>query len=369
VRAGHKKLHISQPGSAGVARVAIEQATYEAKRGWDVHIACPSDSWLALEATQRGLGHVPWESERSPVRGVVTESSQLSRLIERLEPDLVHLHSAKAGMIGRLVVRRRIPTIFQPHAWSFDALSGPPAALATRWEALALKRWTSHLVCVSERERSGLAAARSEGNVTVVPNGVDLEYWRPMDRLAARQKLGIPKDVRVVVCVGRLSRQKGQDRLLLAWPRIRSRVPDAELYIVGTGSFSSHQAAQPGVFVVGEADPRPYYASADVVAVPSRWEGMALAPIEAIACGRHVVSFEVAGIKETLGVSGVVIPQQETDAFSAAIIDWLHKNPIERDVDELRARDWAKSHFSIHKSHRIILELSASLMACQVGEG
>jgi hypothetical protein len=52
-------------------------------------------------------------------------------VVEEVRPDLVHAHSAKAGLAGRLAVRGRIPTVFQPHAWSFEAVGGVTAALAS----------------------------------------------------------------------------------------------------------------------------------------------------------------------------------------------------------------------------------------------
>ncbi|NEA48622.1 glycosyltransferase, partial [Streptomyces sp. SID10815] len=70
-----------------------------------------------------------------------------------VRPDLVHAHSAKAGLAGRLAVRGRIPTVFQPHAWSFEAVGGATAALALRWERWGT-RWAARTVCVSEAERA-----------------------------------------------------------------------------------------------------------------------------------------------------------------------------------------------------------------------
>lgn len=81
-------------------------------------------------------------------------------MIGRLRPDVLHAHSAKAGLAGRLAVRGGVPTVFQPHAWSFDAVGGATAALALRWERFGA-RWADRVLCVSEAERR---AGEAEGS-------------------------------------------------------------------------------------------------------------------------------------------------------------------------------------------------------------
>ena len=141
----------------------------------------------------------------------------------------------------------------------------------------------------------------------MVRNGVDLDRFRPdaLTRAAARSLLGIEPHARLAVCVGRLTRQKGQDRLLAAWPRIRAACPDALLALVGGDG-----PAQPGVGYAGQvADVRPWYFAADVVVQPSRWEGLPLTALEAMACGRSVVATDIEGLREVvLPDAGAVVP-------------------------------------------------------------
>ena len=81
----------------------------------------------------------------------VGETQRLRRLISQVDPDVVHLHSAKAGLAGRLAVRGTRPTLFQPHGWSWLAARGATARGALAWERLAA-RWTD-VSCASERVR------------------------------------------------------------------------------------------------------------------------------------------------------------------------------------------------------------------------
>lgn len=310
-------LHVSQPVTEGVARVLIDLAEYQQASGWDVHVACP-DGWLADTLRRFAITVHPWRATRSPGVSTMGETRALQGLVRRVAPDVVHLHSSKAGLAGRLAVRGQVTTVFQPHAWSFHAAGGVVGRLSTVWERMAIRRWTDLLVAVSGGElhegyRHGLEPRRT----VVAPNGVDVQRFLPQDQGEVRARLGV-KDGPVAVCVGRLARQKGQDLLLAAWPRIRAAVPDATLYLVGEGPDAAELAAAagPGVRLVGLSDtPEDWYAAADVVVLPSRWEGMALVPLEAMACERSVVGFDVAGLAESLGNAGAVLPVGDVAAL------------------------------------------------------
>jgi glycosyltransferase involved in cell wall biosynthesis len=226
--------------------------------------------------------------------------------MKRLQPQVVHLHSSKAGLAGRLAVPTTSAVVLQPHAWSFRAAQGLQRALALAWERFAT-RWADAAICVSEAERAeaeryGLRFRR----IDVVTNAVDTKRFVPRERQQARAQLGLPAQSPLAVCVGRLSVQKGFDLMLSCWRLVTREVPEARLVLVGDGPDRSRLESQlgdvSGVSLVGASvDPVAWYAAADVVAVPSRWEGMALVPLEAMACERSLVGFDVEGLAECIG--------------------------------------------------------------------
>jgi glycosyltransferase involved in cell wall biosynthesis len=156
---------------------------------------------------------------------------------------------------------------------------------------------------------------------------------------------GIGDSIPHAVCVGRLCRQKGQDVLLEAWPEITERVPGARLVLVGDGPDleALRTGAPPGVIFAGNvADPRPWYHAADLVVLPSRWEGMALAPLEAMACSRPVVVTDVTRARECLPpgqADGAVVAPGDTHALALATAALL----ADRSTCDLRGRQ-ARSH-------------------------
>lgn len=322
-------LHIAQPLDAGVPRVAGDLVADQIRRGWEVTVACPQESDLRGSAENAGARHLPWEAKRAPGPSVSGEVRRLAVLVGEAEPDLVHLHSAKAGLAGRLAIRGRHTTLFQPHAWSFEAVGGPLRSATVVWERAAA-RWASVTVCVSEDERRRGESVGVGGPFAVVPNGVDLSSWQPAgraERTAARRELGL-HDGPLVLCVGRLSEQKGQDLLLKAWALVAPMAPAAGLALVGDGPARAEleSAAPPGVRFAGKRDDVDVWvAAADVVVFPSRWEaGLPLVAMEAMARGRSVVAADVAGVREGLeGGCGAIVPIESPRPLADALIERL----------------------------------------------
>jgi glycosyltransferase involved in cell wall biosynthesis len=348
---------VTQPTIDGVARSVLDLVGDQMARGWAVAVACPPDDEDFLgELEQRNPHYHPWPAARAPGPASVAESVRLARIVRRVAPDLVHLHSSKAGLAGRLALRGRRPTVFQPHAWSFEAVTGLQRRAAVLWERIAV-RWAHAVVCVSEGERQRGEELGIRARYRVIPNGIDVAAFTPAsaeDRSTARTRLGL-EDAPFVVCVGRLSRQKGQDVLLHAWPLVQARVPGAQLALVGEGPDRERleRAAPPGVLFAGNRSDVPdWLAAADVVAAPSRWEGMSIALLEALARARSVVASDTPGAAEALGVeSEAIVPVEDAEALAEALARRLlepaladaegraGRARVERDYDLRRALD------------------------------
>lgn len=347
---GTRVLHLTQPVDGGVARVVTDLTRAQLAAGLHVTVACP-DSPLADGLGALGAQVRRWEATRSPGPSLPGEVRRLVRLLDQVRPALVHAHSAKAGLAGRLAVRGRIPTVFQPHAWSFEAVGGATAALALRWERFGA-RWAGRLVCVSEAERATGLGAGITGRWSVVPNGVDTERFRPGAADAVRAALlpEVDPAAPLAVCVGRLCRQKGQDVLLEAWADVVRQVPGARLVLVGDGPDAERlrAGAPESVLFAGAVDDTvPWYRAADLVVLPSRWEGMALAPLEALACGRPVVVTEVDGARESLPAAlapRCLVPAGDPAALSRAVAALLSDAPLRAFLGERGRRHVLSTH-------------------------
>ncbi|MGP3925672.1 glycosyltransferase [Streptomyces sp. 8N616] len=366
-------LHISQPVDGGVARVVTDLVRSQTRAGLHALVACPPGGALGEAAAAAGASVLRWPARREPGPHLPLETLRLARLIRRTGPDLVHAHSAKAGLVARLAVRGRIPTVFQPHAWSFEAVGGTAAELALYWERFAA-RWAARLLCVSEDERQRGRDAGVTGRWAVIRNGVDTEHFRPADRAAGeRARAGLtalrelPRQAPLVVCVGRLCRQKGQDVLLRAWPSVAAAVPGAVLALVGDGPARDELrgAAPPRVLFAGEtAEPAAWYAAADLVVLPSRWEGMALAPLEAMACGRPVVVTGVTGARESLPpghADRCLVPPEDPEALARAVTALL-LGPGLRDTFGRQAQEHVRDSHDVRRTAAAVARLYRELL-------
>ncbi|MGW2447607.1 glycosyltransferase [Streptomyces sp. NPDC001675] len=357
-------LHLAQPVDGGVARVVLDLARAQLASGARVTVGCPGgELGSELRGTGAALRH--WRAERSPGPGLAGEVRRLARLIEEVRPELVHAHSAKAGLAARLAVRGRVPTVFQPHAWSFAAVGGVTAGLALRWERWGA-RWADRVLCVSEAERATGVRAGVHASYAVIPNGIDTARFSPAPATAApaaptRAALlpDLDPSAPLVVCVGRLCRQKGQDVLLRAWEQIRSAAPAARLVLVGDGPDRDalRARAHPSVRFAGAvADTVPWYRAADLVVLPSRWEGMALAPLEALACGRPVVLTDVDGARESLPPAlapHCLVPAADPSALAGAVTALLADASLRAALADQGRRYVLSTHDVRHTAERV----------------
>ena len=321
-------LHVSHAVNTGLAHCVADHIGFQVDHGLTVSVACPGGRLGALAAARGATLH-DWRAVRQPGVGALAEAAGLRRIIREVRPDVVHLHCAKAGLVGRLVLRGSVPTVFSPHAWSFFAVDGMMRRAVLGWERFAA-RWTAATVCVSAAERRTGETAGISGRLEVLPNEVStsaVQIALAERRSTLREKLEVRGPL--AVCTARLTRQKGQDVLIEAWPAVREALEGAELVLVGDGPGRAGLAAAagPGVRLVGAADRTSalrWMHAADVVVCPSRWEGMSLVPLEAMALGRPLVVTDVDGMAEAVpaGAAWTIAPD-DVAALAEAVSEVL----------------------------------------------
>jgi glycosyltransferase involved in cell wall biosynthesis len=306
----------SQPLSAGVPQHVLDLVEGIDVRAWEVDVACPPAStlWRAL-AGREGVRLHPLSAARRPTPGDVVSLARLVRLARRA--DVVHVHSAKAGFVGRLAATlagRASRCAYTPHAWSFWAAGGVEAAFYVRLERLAA-RWCRAIVAVSADERNaGLTAGvgRPE-QYLVIPNGVDVtRFDGPRDPVPGR-----------LLFLGRLAPQKRPDLAV----RALALVEGAELHLANDGperAAVERLAAELGVsqrvrFLGYRDDVPALLARAACLVLTSDYEGASLTVLEAMAAGVPVVATRVGGVEEALDGAGVVVEPGEAAAVAAGV--------------------------------------------------
>ena len=181
------------------------------------------------------------------------------------------------------------------------------------------------------------ALGAGKDRVHLLYNGVDGARFRPGDKAAARDALGLQPDARLVIYVGNLKESKGCLDLLEAFPAVLARHPQARLAFVGSGPAGpvlERRARQLGVAdCVQLAGARPHeelptwMQAADLLALPSHNEGVPNVVLEAMACGLPVVASDVGGIPEVLPKhAGVLVPAHDQLALARALADSLQQD-------------------------------------------
>jgi teichuronic acid biosynthesis glycosyltransferase TuaC len=283
----------------------------------------------------------------------------VARLVARHGVDVIHAHQLlpdglAAVLLGRRFARPVVCTLHgsDVHLLPFhDRLAQRAAARVAR-EARALVAVGPGLLASLRR------LGTPHAPVDVIPNGVDTEQFQPRDRDAARARLGLAGDGRLVVYVGMLAPVKGVDVLVRAFARLVRVVPDARLVLVGGGGDRNDRDAAvarlAGALGVGDrvrvTGRRPHdevplwLAAADVMALASRSEGFPTVVREAVACGTPCVVSDLPGLADEIGPAcgtecGVLVPVGDVDGFAAALAAALAR-PWDRAALRRRALAW-----------------------------
>ena len=262
--------------------------------------------------------------------------AKLVQMMARERFDLIHTHTSKAGILGRIAAGRRgLPVVHTPHGHIFYGyFNSWTTAVFVRLER-AMARRTARIVSLSDEEtRESLARriGRPEQYVTI-PSGVPLARFRgtaASDGERFRAEQGVPANAFVFVSVGRLTQVKGFDQLLEAFARARFGA-DRPVWLVIVGDGAERPALESQVLRLGLSgrvrftgelrDVRGALKAGQAFALASRNEGMGRAFVEAMATGLPAIGPAVGGVGSVIrhGHNGLLVPAGDTDAMARAM--------------------------------------------------
>ncbi|MGC8669483.1 MAG: glycosyltransferase family 4 protein [Chthonomonadales bacterium] len=271
---------------------------------------------------------------------------QIVGIIRHEKPAIVHTHTSKAGVLGRMAARLcRVPILVHtPHGHVFHDYYGRTATRVFIATERFCARFTHRLVMLTRNELQDHLALRiaPEERFAVIHSGVDFSRFieAPTCRGTMRASFGIPPDARVLGTVGRLVPVKGQTYLIEALPAILGSVPNAHLVLVGDGPLRQdleHQATRLGVasrvhFAGLREDVASCLADFDLFVLPSLNEGMGRVLVEAMAMRLPVVASDVSGIRDLVHheQNGLRVPAGDAQALASACIRLLTDNELAR---------------------------------------
>jgi glycosyltransferase involved in cell wall biosynthesis len=345
-------------GTGGAQESAIAILVHLDRSRFEVEAVCLTEGRTVRRIRELGI-HVtviPPQDDESTVRNLVAH-------FRRRKIDLLHAHLFRAELLGTRAAHEAGTPVVVATAHSSRVRSKADIA------ALAAVTTSIHRLIVPSAAIAAKVRAEGRGaaEITVVPNGVDLDRFSPhrsnQDLAGVRAALGIPPDAFLIGVVARLEPEKGHRHLLEALPAIVEAVPNAWLLLVGEGSQADPLRAQAGslplaagqtVVIAGfQPDVEAVTQALDVAVMPSLREAQGLALLEAMAARRPVVASAVGGIPETIrdGVDGLLVPPADPDALAAAVIR-LARDARLRDRLAASGRRRVEDRFSVAASAR-----------------
>ncbi len=331
-----------------------------------VALLAPEDEHMRAALAEMGVPFVPVAiTDRVDPFADRTTANLIGEALTGLAPDLVHLHSNKAALVGTAAVRRmslRPATVFTAHNVPSFEKAGFIRRRLGRSALRRVGRGVDRTIAVSY----SLATLLTEDigfdpeRVGVVHNGIDAAAITAAvaasDHAALRLSAGIPAGAQVVGTVGRLVRDKGVEVLLRAVAGLVARHPDVRCVIVGDGPdeprlrsiAAEHGIADRVVFTGFVENPYPWLGAFDAFALPTLLEAFGMAALEAMAVGLPVVASQVGGVPEVVtdGIDGVLVRPGEAAALCDALGCVLSDAPL-RDRIGAEAAVTARERFTL----------------------
>jgi glycosyltransferase involved in cell wall biosynthesis len=299
------------------------------------------------------------------VRGLRRRPSPLASLrlwsrLARLRPALIHINASDQGdAVAAFAIARagRTPTIATLH----NVIPG-----RARWRdavGVAMLRSADQIIAVSDRLGRYLIV-QGVRNV-IVKNALN----PPLIDRNARGLLALDPESFVIGGIGRLHAQKGWDVLCEAAALVHEAKPDLRFIVIGDGperdSLASHPDADHVSFEGYVADASTLLGAFDLLAIPSRYEGLGLVAIEGMFAGVPIVASGVEGLVEAVGDCGRIVPPNRADLLAQAILE-LAADPDERAAIAARARVRAERLFHLDRMVTQTAAVYASVLSGRI---
>lgn len=351
----------------GAERQVILLAKGLTRRGWQVHVLALSGSGGA-SGTELACCGAHFASLRMR-KGFADPRGwwRLNRWLVQHRPAIVHAHLPHATWMARW------SRIFSPpHYVLIDTIH--TAAAGSRGRRLGYLISDRLTDCVTAVSAAAAASHRAAGKVSekqllVLPNGIDVEHWRPDPAARTRQRSGLGEFL--WLAAGRLEPVKDYPTLLHAFQRLHG---NPQLVVAGAGSLQESLrmlATELGVeervhFLGFVEDIRPWLQASDGFALSSTCEGLSMGLLESGACAVPAVVTDAPGNREIVmqGETGFVVAARDVDAFAGAMNRLMEMPAAERRSMGMRARQWVSKRYGLDS----VLDCWESLYAALLSE-
>jgi glycosyltransferase involved in cell wall biosynthesis len=301
----------------------------------------------------------------NPVKDAIALVS-LYKLLRRIKPHIVHTHSSKAGILGRIAAYvAGVPVIIHTfHGFGFTPGQRPAVRRFFTWVEKMCARLNTHLIFVSEENKleAGSLKIGSTIPASLIRSGIFMGLERRgLDRKATYRKLAIPEDAWVVVSTGNFKPQKNPMDLVRVAAEVLKQKPSMHFVFLGDGdlrkkveAWAKEQQIDAQLHFPGWCTRQSPCDVSEILAISkcflltSLWEGLPRALVEALAARLPAVAYGVDGVRDILhdGENGFLIPPGNVNLAAEKIL-WLADNPLKAFVMGQRGHDLVSKEFDI----------------------
>jgi glycosyltransferase involved in cell wall biosynthesis len=322
------------PIMSGVQRAMLEVFEQVDREKYDLFVICREKGDLTCELDMRGIPYilVPRLIRKiNPLHDFMALLS-ITKVFREYRFDIVHTHSTKTGILGRVAARLAgVPHVMHTvQGFSFHEFSRSWTIL---WHSLVERigsMLSNQIIFVNNEDREWAIRHRvvNQKKAVTIYNGIRVNttklYNNQKNRNEIRRQIGFKDDDFVVGYVGRLWEQKDPKTLLHIIKRCQST--DLKFLVLGDGPYFSNfldefKLSQNVKLMGWVAEPMNYYPAIDVLLLPSLWEGLSVTIIEAMSFGKPIIASNIKGNRECVkpNINGYLCPVKDIQAFVDAI--------------------------------------------------
>lgn len=288
---------------------------------------------------------------------------KVRKILKQIKPDIVYLHSSKAGAIGRIALAFNFKTkiLYNAHGWYFNAqISDKKRKIFALIEKiLAIK--TDKIINISKSEYESALKYKiaPKKKMCIIENGIDFTKFENNDkyREETRKKYHIENNEIVIGVVGRLTEQKDPMTMIKAFELVYKENKNTRLMYVGSGEleknvkqYAKEKNILDKIIITGWVNNVEQYIPAfDIAVLPSKWEGFGLVLIEYMACDKPIIATNVGGIKDIIEneKNGLLVEVENEKQLQEAIKKYIKDKSLIK--DNMMANKEYKEKYEIGK--------------------
>ncbi|AZG97134.1 glycosyltransferase family 1 protein [Proteus mirabilis] len=297
------------PLLSGAQKVSLEELQRLDPKIYDRYLICKEPGPLSFEAEKNNIKCIYIKNlvREISFKNDVLALIKLIKVIKKLKFDIIHTHSSKPGVLGRIAAFiSRVPLIIHTvHGYSFPAAKNKLQYYIYLIMEYIGAQSGNLLICLHEKDKNiAIKKLRiKDKNIFVLANGVNVEKYKPnLNRPLIRKSLNFSHDDIIIGMTGRLWEQKNPMLLLYAFDKIINK-DNLKLLFIGDGElnekmidFINEKNISNNVIMLGwREDTDQLLNSLDIFVLPSNWEGMPLAILEAKSCGLPCIVSNISG--------------------------------------------------------------------------